>query len=73
MNNPNLSLYLTVDAAAQLLGLSHWTIRQKITRGELTRYKVGARTLVSRTELLERVTPVAAHFSTSSAANTFTR
>jgi excisionase family DNA binding protein len=59
MDSPNTSLFLTVEGAALLLGLSHWSIRAKLTKGELTRYKVGARTLVSRAELLERVTPVA--------------
>jgi excisionase family DNA binding protein len=52
--------FLTVDEAAQLVGLSHWTMRSWIQKGHLTRYKSAARTVVSRDELLERVKPALA-------------
>jgi excisionase family DNA binding protein len=50
--------FLTVDKAAQLVGLSHWTIRRWMEPGgKLTRYKSGSRTVVRRAELLELVKP----------------
>ena len=50
--------FLSVDEAARLVGLSHWTIRLWLQKGRLTRYKSGpARTVVSRSELLELVKP----------------
>ena len=48
--------FLTVDEAAELVGLSHWTIRRMLG-DRLTRYKSGARTVVSRAELLELMRP----------------
>jgi len=49
--------FLTVSEAAQLAGLSHWTIRQWLYRGILTRYKSASRTVVSRSELLDLLKP----------------
>jgi excisionase family DNA binding protein len=49
--------FLTLDDAAQLAGLSHWTIRRMLQTKRLARYKSGQRTFVSRTELLERLKP----------------
>lgn len=50
----NESKFLTIEEAAQLLGVSHWRIRQlQGDEGRLTRFKVGNRTVVSRHELLE--------------------
>jgi excisionase family DNA binding protein len=49
--------FLTVDEAAQLAGYSHWTIRRWVDVGKLTRYRIGARVVVSRAELLELVKP----------------
>ena len=49
--------FLTVDEAAQLVGLSHWTVRSWLHKGLLTRYKSASRTLVSRVELLELLKP----------------
>jgi excisionase family DNA binding protein len=49
--------FLTVDGAAQLVGLTHWTIRRWLQTKRLTRYKSGQHTLVSRVELLELVKP----------------
>lgn len=49
--------FLTVDDAAQLAGVSHWTVRVWIRKGFLTRYQSGARVLVRRDELLARVEP----------------
>jgi len=54
----NASEFLSVDEAARLAGLSHWTIRRWVEPGgKLTRYKVLNRTMVSRTELLELIKP----------------
>jgi excisionase family DNA binding protein len=49
--------FLTVDEAAELVGLSHWTIRVWIHRGRLTKYKAASRIVVSRSELLALVKP----------------
>jgi excisionase family DNA binding protein len=46
----NESQFLTVDEAAQLASLSHWTIRLWLQKGRLVRYKSGSRTVVSRPE-----------------------
>lgn len=56
----NASDFLTVDEAAELVGLSHWTIRRWLEPGpgsKLTRYRAGSRIVVSRAELLELVKP----------------
>jgi excisionase family DNA binding protein len=53
-SNPD---FLTVDGAARLVGLSHWTIRRYLQKKQLSRYKSGQTTLVSRTELLELLKP----------------
>ena len=47
--------FLTVDEAAQLVGLSHWTIRNYLRRRLLTKYRLSFRTMVNRQELLELV------------------
>jgi excisionase family DNA binding protein len=49
--------FLTVDEAALLVGLSHWTLRSWLHKGLLTKYKSGSRTVISRTELLALVEP----------------
>jgi excisionase family DNA binding protein len=49
--------FLTVDEAANLVGLSHWTIRRWLEIGKLTRYKALSRTVVSRSELLALLEP----------------
>jgi excisionase family DNA binding protein len=49
--------FLTVDEAAKLIGISHWTIRRWLGAGSLARYKAGTRTVVKRAELLELVKP----------------
>ena len=49
--------FLTVDEAAQFVGLSHWTLRSWLQKGRLTKYKSGSRTLVSPAELLELLKP----------------
>jgi excisionase family DNA binding protein len=53
----NATEFLTVDEAAQLAGLSHWTIRRWLDSGRLTRYRAASRVVVSRAELLELVKP----------------
>lgn len=49
--------FLTVNEAANLVGLSHWTIRRWLEMGKLTRYKALSRTVVSRAELLALLEP----------------
>ena len=49
--------FVTVDGAARLVGLTHWTIRRWLQTKRLTRYKSGQQTVVSRVELLELLKP----------------
>jgi excisionase family DNA binding protein len=56
----NVKDFLPIDEAAQLVDLSHSTIRVSLHKGRLTRYKRGARTVVSRLELLELLKPTKA-------------
>jgi excisionase family DNA binding protein len=49
--------FLTVDDAARLVGLTHWTIRRWLQTRRLTRYKSGQHTVVSRLELLALIEP----------------
>jgi excisionase family DNA binding protein len=56
--NNNSADFLTVDEAAQLVGLSHWTIRKYMHDAKLQRYVSGSRIVVSRSELLELLKPV---------------
>jgi len=59
----NANDFLTVDEAARLVGLSHWTIRRWLEPGgKLTRYKSASRTVVSRSELLELLKPRKAEY-----------
>jgi excisionase family DNA binding protein len=55
--------FLTVEEAAQLVGLSHWAIRRWIQKGLLTKFKVRQRTIVSRRELLALLEPRAIVFA----------
>lgn len=55
--------FLTVEEAAQLVGLSHWAIRRWIQKGLLTKFKVRQRTIVSRRELLALLEPTRAMVS----------
>jgi excisionase family DNA binding protein len=57
MQGKENSDFLTVDEAAQLVGLAHWTIRAWLHKGLLTRYKSASRTVVNRSELLALVEP----------------
>ena len=57
----NAENFLTVDDAAQLVCLSHWTVRSWLHKGLLTRYKSGSRTVVNRSELLELLKPKKVH------------
>jgi len=58
MGNGNIgSDFLTAIEAAQLVGVSHWTIRLWLRQGKLARYKRMSWTLVSRAELLKLVEP----------------
>lgn len=49
--------YQTVEEAAELIGLSHWTVRRWLSAGRLTRYRSGSRVVVNRPQLLELVKP----------------
>jgi len=51
--------FLTVDEAARLTGFSHWSIRRWLSTSppKLTRYKIGSRIVVSRSELLVLMEP----------------
>lgn len=49
--------FVTIDEAANLSGLSHWSIRRMLSRARLTRYRSCGRVLVQREELLELVRP----------------
>lgn len=51
----NIKDFLTIEDAAHLVGLSHWTIRMYLTRRWLTKYRFCNRTVVSRKELLALV------------------
>ena len=55
-SNGNTNEFLTVDEAAQLVGMSHWTIR-RWAGTRLTRYASMGRVVVSRAELLDLVKP----------------
>lgn len=47
--------YLSCKEAAELVRLSEISVRRMLTRGTLKRYKLGARTLVSRSELMSLI------------------
>jgi excisionase family DNA binding protein len=47
--------YLTVAGAAEFVHCSRDNIRHLLTRGELTRFKFGGRTLIKRSELLSLI------------------
>jgi excisionase family DNA binding protein len=49
--------FLTVDGAARLVGVTHWTIRRWLQVSKLTRYKSGQLTFVDREELLAVIAP----------------
>lgn len=53
----NANDFLSVEEAARLIGLSHWTIRLWLRKGILTRYRSAARVLVSCEELRALVEP----------------
>lgn len=53
----NASEFLTLDEAASLAGLSHWTIRLWVRKARLTKFKRCSRTVVSRLELLALIEP----------------
>lgn len=42
---------ISIDKAADILGLSPWTIRAWITQGKITSAKLGARRLIPQSEL----------------------
>lgn len=41
----------TVQEVADQLGVSHWTVRNAIQRGEIRTFRVGAKLLINREEL----------------------
>jgi hypothetical protein len=53
-----LEKLLSIESAAEFLGgLSPWTIRAWLSKGRLTRVKVGARTMVYQNELVKMARP----------------
>ncbi len=44
-------LLYDLRAAAEMISISHWTLRRKVLNGELKPTHVGRRVLISRTEL----------------------
>jgi excisionase family DNA binding protein len=40
-----------IREAAQLMSLSHWTLRAWISKGKIKRTKLGGRTLIGKSEL----------------------
>ena len=70
----NIKDFLTIDEAAHLVGLSHWTIRMYLQRRRLAKYRLGSRTVVSRKELLalvhvEKVRPANGQMSSPAGAD----
>jgi excisionase family DNA binding protein len=57
MNTEHNRAFMTVDEAAQLAGVTHWTVRLWLHKGKLTRYKSGQHPLIRRTELNELLRP----------------
>jgi excisionase family DNA binding protein len=49
--------FLTVDEAASLARVSHWTIRKYLHEAKLQRYRRLGRVMVRRAELLELLKP----------------
>lgn len=49
--------FLGVTAAAQLLGVSEASIRRFMTERKLKRYKIGARTVAKRVDVLALAVP----------------
>jgi len=54
------SITMTVKQAVEFTNLSHTTIYALIKEGRLSKTKVGRRTLLRRSELINLVTPVEA-------------
>jgi len=51
--------------ASQLLGISHWTLREYIKRGKLIPVRIGTRVLLEEAELLEFISKCKAAGSVS--------
>ncbi len=49
--------FLTIDEAAQVVGVTHWTIRRWLKEGRLARFESRSRPFVRRDELLALVSP----------------
>lgn len=58
-SNDDFLTFLTVDEAARLTRFSHWSIRRWLSMSppKLTRYKIGSRIVVSRSELFALLEP----------------
>lgn len=58
----NTDEFLTLEEAAALLKLSHWTLRRAVQEGRIRHYRLGPRSAIRfrKSELLEdmRVEPV---------------
>lgn len=49
--------FLTLPEAAQETGFSHWTLRKFLHDGKLTRYRLGSRVLLDRSEVMSLLRP----------------
>ncbi len=56
---PPPSDFIDIPGAAAIVFVSQATIRRMLTRHELTRFKFGSRTLISRTEVHSKIRPAA--------------
>ena len=50
--------YVTIQGAKDFIHVSHQTLYRKIQTGELTKYRFGGRTLLSKAEILSLVKAV---------------
>lgn len=55
LHPPNTRRYVTIEAAADQLGVATKTIRRRIASGELTGYKLGKRTIRVRADDIENL------------------
>ncbi len=49
------SKYMSIEEAAEFSRSSHWTVRSKLSKGVLQRYKFGSKTLILRADLMRLI------------------